>query len=232
MQAYTKLLMIGMLAGLMGAAVPATTGSPFLDMMRGMATGLVLLGQNGNTAAPAPTIIYPQVQPLPVPAYPPFPGGFPWAPSLPGWPPTPPYGASPFSGIPWMSLPASGATPYGAAPLASGAIPYGSTPWTPPVSHYRGGNILNKLQGAWETDKGGLLLVRGNMARLYVSREEHQDLYITADPRYLLLQPVGSQSPTRYEYHLYGDRLVLRDGRGNRLVLRRYEPNNPVRNLP
>lgn len=205
MQAYAKLLMIGVLLGTAGAAVPATTGSPFLDMMRGMATGLTLLGQNSNTGAP--TVIYPQIQPLPVPTYSPFPPSYPWGPTLPGWPPTPPYGAA----------------------------PYGGTPWAPPAPFSPGrnvGNVLSKLQGAWETNNGGLLLVRDNMARLYVTRDEHQDLYITADPRYLWLQPVGGQNPTRYEHHIYRDRMVLRDGRGNSLVLRRYDPNNSGRKLP
>ncbi len=201
MQAYAKLLMIGLLLGLAGSAAPATTGSPFMDMMRGMATGLALLGQNSSTS---PTTVYPQIQALPIPGYPPFASGLPWAPSFPGLPPNLPYGAS----------------------------PYGSTPWPPPAPYAGGGNILSRLQGAWESSNGSLLLVRNNMARLYVSRDQYQDLYITAGPRYLWLRPVRGQSPTRYEHHIYRDRMVLRDGRGNSLVLRRYKPKTSDGNLP
>lgn len=201
MQAYAKLLIIGLLLGLTGPTAAATTGSPFLDMMRGMATGLALLGQNANTTAP--TVIYPQIHPLPIPTYPLFPSGYPWGPSFPGL-----------------------------LPLPYGTLPYSGVPWSPPTGYARGGSILSKLQGAWETNNGGLLLVRNNMARLYVSRDQYQDLYITTDPRYLWLQPVGSQNPTRYEHHIYRDRMVLRDGRGNSLVLRRYRPKASDRNLP
>ncbi|RMG37634.1 MAG: hypothetical protein D6720_02820 [Gammaproteobacteria bacterium] len=184
---------MSMLLALTGPAASATTGSPFLDMMRGMATGFALLGQNGTTTSP--TIIYPPIQPLPVPAYSPFAPSYPWTASVPGWPPAVPFG----TGI------------------------YPATPW-PPTAPYPPGNILSKLEGAWETSNGGLLLVRDSLARLYVSRDEYQDLYLRADPRYLWLQPVGSQVPTRYEHHIYKDRIVLRDARGNSLVLRRYKP--------
>ena len=181
-----------LLAGTSTPLPAATTGSPFLDMIRGMATGLALLGQSANTGTTAPTVIYP------VPAWPP---GYAWPPAYP-----PP---------PWGGAPGWGAAPYGAPP-------WGGVPW----NGAWGGDPVRRLQGAWETDHGGLLLVKDHVARLYASRDEYQDYYLRADPRFLWLQPVEGGVPTRYEHRIYGNRIVLRDARGNRMVLRRYRPGS------
>lgn len=194
MRSHPKLLIV-CLSILLQAAVPQTLaarggGLTFADMLRGMATGLALLGQAGSVGTPALT--YPQVPVYPVPVYPP---AYPW-------PATPPYAA-----------------PYG---RAYGA-PWGAPAW--PAADGRG--VLERLQGAWQSDNGGLLLVKDNLARLYLSRDRYQDLYLHADTRYLWLRPVDTSGRTvRYAYRVHGDRIELYDRRGNSLILRRYRPKS------
>jgi len=184
----------------------------FADILRGMATGLALLGQGGNTGG------------LPYPG-----GANPFYPMSPGmmWPPAsgfPGWGGNPWSGGPWSGGPWS-STPWN-----------GSTPWSgmPP---YRGGpyersyrdeaeapRVLERLQGSWKTDRGGLLLVRRDMARLYVDRDEYQDFYLRVDRRYVWMWPVTSQVSQRYEYHISSDRILLRDEFGSTLTLIKHQP--------
>ncbi len=171
-------------------------GLTFADMLRGMATGLALLGQAGSVGAPG--LAYPQVPVYPIPIYPPV---YPW-------PTAPPY-APPYGGT------------YGA--------PWGGAPTWPPAG---GRGVFELLQGAWQSDNGGLLLVKDNLARLYLSRDRYQDLYLHADARYLWLRPAGTSGRTvRYAYRVHDDRIELYDRWGNSLILRRYRPksNTPHR---
>ena len=173
-----------------GPLPAASSGSGFADIMRGMATGLAILGQAGNTKFPnygSPT--------LPFSAVPP---GYAWpgAPIGPGW-----------NNQPW-----------------TGGYAYPSYPYRGTSRRaYNSPRILESLQGSWETNNGGLLLVRRNMARLYIERNEYQDFYIRADPRYLWMWPTKSQVSQRYEHHISGDIIRLRDEFGNTLTLRRYQ---------
>lgn len=175
-------------------------GSSFADLMRGMASGLALLGQANNTTAPS------YLSPV-APFYPTVPGA-PWsAPSaIPGWgmprPGMPGFAASPWAGFPGYSAPA-----------------YNRNPVNEPTSP----RVMERLQGSWKTDKGGLLLVKRDMARLYITLDQYQDFYIRADTRYLWMWPVGSQGNQRYEHHISSDRIILRDEFGSSLTLLRYQ---------
>ncbi len=114
---------------------------------------------------------------------------------------------------PWPTMP----------PQAAYPSPWGQTAW-PPVDSQR---LLDVLQGAWESENGGLLLVKNDLARLYLSRERYQDLYLRADARYLWFQPATRKGRTvRYAYRVLDDRIELYDRQGNRLVLRRYQPKS------
>lgn len=165
-------------------------GTSFTDILRGMAGGLALLGQSGNTTG-----------------FPYFGSGNPFYPMSPGpmWP---------NSG----GFPAWGAPPWG-----------GYSPYSPPYRQYpdrdsTGSRVLERLQGSWKTNKGGLLLIRRDMARLYISRDEYQDFYLRADDRYLWMWPIKSQASQRYEFHISSDRIVLRDEFGSSLTLLKYRP--------
>lgn len=191
---------------------PGAQATGFTDILRGMATGLALLGQSSNTGG------------LPYAG-----GANPFYPMPPGmtWPPA---SASPgWGGSPWMGSPWAGG-PWGGQPPWSGMSPYNSAPYERSYEGEReASRILERLQGSWKTDKGGLLLVRRDMARLYMNRNEHQDFYLRGGRRYVWMWPVKSQASQRYEYHISSDRILLRDEFGNTLTLIRYQPgqSNP-----
>lgn len=196
------------------AAMPlraADTGSEMVNLMRGMFTGLSLLGQAANTPG--------------LNSYG-NPGALNWAPGLSPWnsmyPGAPPLGASPWGAAPWTGA------------------PWGNNPWPPawgggqtgfPATSSADGRyayLMRMLQGSWETHNGGLLLIKGNLARLYVSRDRYQDLEITVDRVYLWMRPAGStQTADRYEHRIFDRRIVLRDRAGKVLLLRRHVPDEP-----
>ena len=121
-----------------------------------------------------------------------------------------------------------------------GAAPWGNTPWQsawgsgapagPTVGATSNGryvSLMRLLQGSWETHNGGLLLIKGNLARLYVARDRYQDLEITVDRVYLWMRPAGStQTADRYEHRIFDRRIVLRDRAGKVLLLRRHVPDD------
>ena len=88
---------------------------------------------------------------------------------------------------------------------------------------------MRLLQGEWETHSGGLLLVKGSLARLYVSRDRYQDLQISADATYVWMKPVNAGSLTpgdRYQYRVVDQHIVLRDQQQRILLLRRHQPTS------
>ena len=90
----------------------------------------------------------------------------------------------------------------------------------------RSAHPLRFLQGAWETHSGGLLLVKGNLARLYVSRDRYQDLEVHADRYHVWMRPARTrQRADRYDYRIDRDGVVLRDRDDRVLMLRRYHPD-------
>ncbi len=198
MRSPGRLILCLALCGLQ-PALAAGSGSTFADMLRGMATGLAILGQASN-ANTTPGYYAPLAPVVPV-----LPPGYAWpaAPAVPAW------------GTP--------AWPGGAGYLGYPYAPMGPYPPVPPY-YYSQQRFLRRLQGAWETDSGGLLLVKGNMARLYLSRDRHQDLYIRADPRYVWMRPVNSGEERRYDHRIFDDKILLRDDEGRTLTLKRYRP--------
>jgi hypothetical protein len=101
----------------------------------------------------------------------------------------------------------------------------GSTPggWGYPGA-YGYGNVqgaASLLDGAWELDKGGFVVIKGNTARLYVSREQFQDFTLGYDRQYLWWAPASGGSSSRYRYQMRDGRMILRDSDGNYLLLRR-----------
>ncbi|MGA1007484.1 MAG: hypothetical protein ACO378_05780 [Sedimenticolaceae bacterium] len=86
--------------------------------------------------------------------------------------------------------------------------------------------LLQYLQGNWQTNRGGLMLVRGNLARLYVDAKTHQDLYIRIDPEAIWLQPANNPKAiaSRYDFQIDGNQIALRDMHMQSLVLIRHIP--------
>lgn len=174
-----------------------STGTTMANMMRGMITGLNLLGQAGNT-----------------PGY-----GYSGLPGT-SWPGTA------WPGTPWA---APGMYPSLYPPMYPPMYPPGGTLAAPyagaPAYNQRNANLLRLLQGSWETNNGGLLLVKGQLARLYLSRDRFQDLELTVDQHYVWMRPAGTGQTRRYEHRIFDKRVILRDEEGKVLLLQRYSPS-------
>ena len=178
----------------------ADSGSEIVNLMRGMFTGLSLLGQTANSPG---WNNYPN------------PGALNWTPGLSPWGGMPP-GTSPWTAGPW-----------GNNPWQTWGGSQSGFPTTSPADG-RYAYLMRMLQGSWETHNGGLLLIKGNLARLYVSRDRYQDLEITVDRVYLWMRPAGStQTADRYEHRIFDRRILLRDRAGKVLLLRRHVPDEP-----
>ena len=133
----------------------------------------------------------------------------------------PPWGAYPGPGP-------SGPSPIGGWPGSGmGAWPGGSLPgmggW-PGDSGFRYGpdmSAVADLDGIWELSNGSVVILKGQAARLYLTRERHQDFLIGYDGRHFWWSPRGSNVSTRYRYQMRDGRMVLRDNEGQVLLMRR-----------
>lgn len=81
--------------------------------------------------------------------------------------------------------------------------------------------VQSALDGVWELNKGGFVIIRGNRARLYLSRDQYQDFTIAYDRRQLSWAPVSGGTASRYRYEERDGRMILRDSEGNYLLLRK-----------
>ena len=171
--AYRLVLTLALVTSIADARANSYGNSPLFDMMKGMATGMLLLGQLGNTTS--------------------YPGYWPGAGNAYGWP-------APIPG-PYNYPPPQGWSPY-------------ATPGAP--------NAIESLQGSWETETGGLLVIKRNFARLYLDRDRYQDLELHADEQYLWMRPARGGLMERYDYVLTDEHATLRADDGRTLRMRRY----------
>lgn len=136
-------------------------------------------------------------------------GGVPGISTLPGLSTVPGYGMSPGMGAwPGAAIPGVG-------------VPPGN--WAGP-GYYGGGPAAHQntaLDGIWELDNGGMAIIRGNAARLYLSREQYQDFSIRYDRAYLWWQPRRGGYPSSYRYQIRAGRMILQDEEGKVLLMRR-----------
>ena len=115
--------------------------------------------------------------------------------------------------------PGMGANPM----MAPGMLQPGMTPWAgqqmpfayPPTA------AKGALDGTWVLNRRGIAIIRGDFARLYLSRNRYQDFHIRYDQRHLWLTPRRGGSASRYEYRMHKGRMIVRDDDGNYLLLRR-----------
>jgi len=145
-------------------------------------------------------------------------------------------GVSPMTGlggVPGMStVPGMGAVPgmagfpgAGSMPGAGGFPGAGGVPgnWAGPARYGWGmaPDTRGRLDGAWELDKGGFVIIRGNTARLYLSREQYQDFSIGYDRQFFWWTPLAGGKSARYRYRVREGRMILGDDEGKLLLLRR-----------
>jgi hypothetical protein len=136
-------------------------------------------------------------------------GGFPSLSPMSG-----PGGAPGMGGMPGTyAWPGGGFPPVGGIP-GNWTAPsrYGSGPMTQTSTH---------LNGIWELENGGFVIIQGNMARLYVSREQYQDFAVYYDRQHLWWRPQEGGMSSRYLYQTREGRMILRDAEGNLLLMRR-----------
>ena len=125
-------------------------------------------------------------------------------------------------GSPWSRLPSgTGANPWA---MPGQAWQYGRDALQPrrPTR-----NDPAQLPGTWVSNEGAVLLVRDGLARLYLSKELHQDYYLKIQGDQLLLRDASSGAISRYEFAVQGDRLALRDKHGETLLFRRAARPSP-----
>jgi hypothetical protein len=161
------------------------------------------------------------------------PGGFGGLPGYPGI--GGPSGLSPLygmGGVPGLSplygtgaVPGMGQMPGGLGWPGGGYPQLGGLPnhwggqnWGGPGQHSASRGLLD---GIWELNKGGFVIIRGNAARLYLSKETYQDFVIGYDHQYLWWQPQAGGSTSRYRYQVRDGRMIMQDSDGNYLLLRR-----------
>ena len=77
------------------------------------------------------------------------------------------------------------------------------------------------LDGIWELDKRGFVIIKGDVARLHLSREQYQDFAIYYDRQHLWWRPQEGGKASRYKYQERDGRMILRDSEGNLLLMRR-----------
>jgi hypothetical protein len=156
-----------------------------------------------------------------------------------------------FSGIPGTAgtgmpglTPFSGTTPFG--PLAGSGLPVYSAPgagwpgvpwanaWPDtgpgvPQGHRQGFGwpgapgqpVAGLLDGIWELHRGGIVVIRADAARLYVSPDRFQDYLVRYDDKHFWWRPRDGSQFERYRYRMEEGRMVLADKDGNLLMLRR-----------
>jgi hypothetical protein len=130
-------------------------------------------------------------------------------------------GATPFA--PWSgagAVPGLGAFPGGGFPgYPGGGVPGPGGQRSP--YGYGQGPVRGPLDGAWELSNGAVVIIRGNAARLHVSRQRYQDYRIGYDRESLWWAPAGGGPPTRYRYRVHSGRMVLGNSDGEVLLMRR-----------
>lgn len=77
------------------------------------------------------------------------------------------------------------------------------------------------LDGIWELNNGGVVIIRGDRARLYLARDRYQDFVIAYDQQHLNWAPLTGGNASRYRYQVRDGRMVMQDKDGNYLLLRR-----------
>jgi hypothetical protein len=143
-------------------------------------------------------------------------------PMMPGsgqFPGTAPLGAMGFPGSPGLGQPGGG---WPGAPWAN--APPGANQFVPQGYGWPGtaaAPVAGLLDGIWELNRGGIVVIRADAARLYVSRDRFQDYLIRYDDSHFWWRPRDGSQFERYRYRMEEGRMVLADREGNLLLLRR-----------
>ncbi len=146
-----------------------------------------------------------------------------------GWPGYPAMGAfpgmSPLTGLGGLNgAPGSSMLPGGGWPGAAVPNPGGMPGnWLNRGWSGQGSNSASSgyLDGIWELSNGSVVVIRRGNARLYVSKDRHQDFTIGYDQKHFWWTPRGGNTTSHYRYQFRDGRMILRDNQGKVLLMRR-----------
>lgn len=215
-------LVVAFANGNANGATPYADDNPFVEAMVRMMEEMGLL----DRARPPVNVPY-----LPGSGYG-MPGTYPGLGSMPGMNPLGGFGGMPGGG----GMPGAGTWPMnpgyaqGMMPGATGA--WGQMPqqWlnNAPMSQEQAQQWFgsstasqDQLDGAWELDRGGLVVIKGSRARFYLSLEQFQDYTIGYDRDYIWWSPVNGTTQSRYRYRMQEGRMIIAEDDDNYLLLRR-----------
>lgn len=145
--------------------------------------------------------------------------------SVPGMDPLSGFGGMPganpltgFGGVPGMS-PLTGFNRMPGAWPGGGAYPDRRN--SPRGGQAAATPVPGLLDGVWELNKGGFVIIKADAARLYVARDRYQDFLIRYDDKHFWWRPRDGSKFQRYRYEMREGRMVLADNTGGLLLLRR-----------
>jgi hypothetical protein len=219
----TLSLVAAIVSGNANGSTPYANDNPFVDAMVRMMEEMGLL----DRARPPVTVPY-----MPGAGMSPYPGlgmGYPGFGGMPGM--------NALGGVPGSTgMPAMGNWPMNPG-YAQGMMPGGGNAWgqapqqwlnNAPVPQNQMQQWLGattapqgQLDGAWELNRGGLVVISGNRARFYLSLEQYQDYTIGYDQSHLWWTPANGTTQSRYRYKMQDDRMIIADDQDNYLLLRR-----------
>ena len=65
------------------------------------------------------------------------------------------------------------------------------------------------------------MIIQGNAARLYLSRDQYQDFAVRYDRQRLWWRPLEGGTSARYLYQVRDGRMIMQDEEGRQLLMRR-----------
>ncbi len=121
-------------------------------------------------------------------------------------------------GVPGMNpITGQGPIPGGWPGAAAFGYP-GAAPWANPAQNRPTPGLLD---GVWELNNGGFVIIRADSARLYVAEDRYQDFLVRYDDKHFWWRPRDGSKFQRYRYEMREGRMVLADNEGRLLLLRR-----------
>jgi hypothetical protein len=105
-----------------------------------------------------------------------------------------------------------------------GGMPFGGPAqggWAPDGRGNQPPAKIGLLDGIWETNKGAVVIIKADAARLYVAQDRYQDFIIRYDHDHFWWQPRDGSKFRRYRYEMREGRMILADKDNNLLLLRR-----------
>jgi hypothetical protein len=129
-------------------------------------------------------------------------------------------GMSPWGGAPWGNTWNPWSMPGG---LSMPQTPGGMTP--PAWPGAAGGAGAPPLDGAWISNTGAGMIIRGARLQLFSETERMREMTLRYDGNHVWLYDEDLGTAKRYEFAHAEDRMALRDNQGSVVLFRRWQPS-------